>query len=244
MSLIIFSQSNSGSTWLTSCLRPEYHNRLFPKEYFNSVLNHKVQRFTYGVVGNEIDWKELCYRATQDEVDEMIRCTWNDQQTYNVTKENYLAFRMHQFCRHFSHAIMLRRDIKWCFPPERARVKTWYNAWYQSMIYNKRIPFQVEEPRTHQEKAVFAWQVVAWKMEQQASDLQIPTIDYDDLMHVTKEEFDTKWYSKFLDGDKVISTRKLPPSVSYDHCIEWERATEYLRWMQRFKQLLLDRTYD
>jgi len=238
--LLILSQSNSGSTWLSSCLKDQY--KLFPKEYFNSILNYEIQQYADTILGNEQEYFNLAVKASKNSFEYMMRYTWLAQNTYNATKENYLAFNIQNIKPYFKEVVMLFRSVKYCFPPQRSRVKVWYNQWYQSLLAHSKICPEITKFNnciilTHQKKALLAWQVVRWQLELEADRLYIPTIDYDRLMNYSKEEIDFN-YGKWLDADKIVETRKpctVPTPEQLKFTDEWSEALIYFKEIQQFQ---------
>lgn len=234
--LIILSQNNSGSTWLSRCISREYN--CYPKEYFNSILNYAVQSDLKGILGNELEYRALAKTADPYIFDHAIRNTWKAQSEYTATKENFMVFNVANAIRHFDDVVVLLRSAELCFPPERVRVKVWYNKWWDSLRENEKIcpgisAHSITNKYTHQQRAIIAWQICNWKLETDADKYKIPILRYSDLMDADESEL-TKMCGGLFDVQKIIETR-VPATVNHVYLHEWEHAFKTLSDIQEYK---------
>lgn len=235
---LILSQSNSGSTWISKCLKNCY--RLYPKEYFNSLLNPLIQRQLDEVVGNEQEYHKLAVQASKPAFHRMMSMTWLAQSEYNATKENFMVFNIPNIIDYFDKVIIYVRPVEYCFPPERGRVKVWYNKWFRSLQINGKICPDIVYAggcSTHQTKAVLAWQIINWMLVSSAERFGLPVIEHTKIVEYGRDDL-AKYIGEWFDVDEILRTRMKSPVPSEEQkkfADEWSGALDYLRMIQEFK---------
>ena len=132
----ILSMPNCGSDWFSECYAKVYNKSYF-REYFNPVTNKKFEREISQAFGSEQvrNYKKIAHFDMQSCMS-VMSSTW-DTESYDMTKENYSAFKVEFFYQKFN-CICLLRDLENSFPPGRLEVHNWYDAILLSMNENKK----------------------------------------------------------------------------------------------------------
>ena len=238
-SLMLVSQSNSGSTWFSKCLTNTSPHLIGPdKEYFNPVLQNKHRR-RMSVFGAEHYpfVLNLAKRQKNWDMDKLLRETWR-KDGLNYTKENYLAFVLPRLREHFDFVFFFR-DMQWCFPPERVRVMLWYDAWLCSLLANGEVSsgllqWMDTENATMERRAVAGWQIVRWQLMVMSKALDAPVFKYADILSQPYSDL-LKSCSRLTNfgidarklADEIESTRKNPPRPSVTYLDQWEDALDF-----------------
>ena len=133
----ILSMPNCGSDWFSECYA-KVQNKSYFREYFNPVTNKKFERELSQAFGSEQvrNYKKIAQYDFEACIS-VMKSTW-DTESYDMTKENYSAFKVEFFWKNFD-CICLLRDLENSFPPARLEVNNWYDAILLSMEENKKV---------------------------------------------------------------------------------------------------------
>lgn len=237
--LLLVSQSNSGSSWFARCIAAAHPElRFFDKEFFNPMLNHRHAARLSRSLGCELHATVDHLAATPDPADiaQLIDSTWGTE-AHGFTKENFLAYALPAFAKTFE-VFFLFRGIDHCFPPERARVRQWYDAWFWSLWRNERFTEAQKEwicarQVSSHERAVIAWITVRARLRQATRELEAESriIDWERCIEYPDESL-----GAYLAGvlpprlspdrvaERILATRQSPPSPPEAHVREWADA--------------------
>lgn len=237
--LLLVSQNNSGSTWFARCIvngdprmRDGGH-----KEFFNPVLNWRHQRDLRPMGCEEHSHVPYLARPMeQSEADLIVRSTWKGKRL-TFAKDNNAAFKLDAFQKHF-RTIVLLRDVRYCFPPERVRVMVWFAGWYDSILLNgwpsreTRLWLQERGVSLRMEaKAMIGWQLQRWRLQHQIETLGLTWFDYDDLLNLSVGALTDRGLERGV-AEEVVSTRLPPLRPHPDHVRQWVDAFELLSQFQ------------
>jgi hypothetical protein len=213
---------------------------MYPKEFFNPVLNQKYYETLsphlgcelYPCVGNIP--KEL----DSDTVDKILDSSWN-KEPYNFTKEVFFSFCAEAFSKRF-HTFGVTRNISYTFPPLTVRVVGWYVACFHSILSNglgdcELKDFLASTATDLRRQAVAGWQLMRWRMDWAFTQIGCEVFDFDQLMTAsegTLVECLAKIQSPLIDPEltakEVIQSRSAPiRSDLKPHALEWVSALEY-----------------
>jgi len=240
--LMLVSQSNTGSSWFAGAMRlscPELRGPV--KEHFNPVLNHEHQRELSGVFGSESypTVPNLAKRHERGVIDLVLRKTW-DSTDLNFTKENYLAYQIdtEPFRDRFNMVGLLGKAVD-CFPPVRIRVMTWYENWFYSLLINARfdeemMAWVIDNATTAERRAVIGWTVVRWRLSYVFTQMSVPVVRYETLVHEDEvglvAEFERLKLPAPLEPQRlaraVVDTR-IPQERSVEHAKQWADALSF-----------------
>ena len=175
--LLMLTMPNSGSTWFAKLLAERLPGcRYYEKEFFNPVCNLKHELSLRRNFGSEL---VDCYRniASPGDVyiDDDIVSTWG-MENYNFTKECQSAFKLEAFLRHFRVFVFLRPEAE-SFPPNRARVWSFYeHAWYSLQYHGYWLTAE-----TIVDRALEAYRIIYAHMLSDAERRRVPIVFYSDL---------------------------------------------------------------
>jgi hypothetical protein len=175
--LLMLTMPNSGSTWFAKLLAERLPGcRYYDKEFFNPVCNLKHELILRRNFGSElID----CYRNIASpgdlSIDDDIAATWGTE-TYNFTKECQSGFKLEAFLRHFRVFAFLRSEAE-SFPPNRARVWSFYEHAWHSLQYHG---FSLRAETTIS-RSLEAYRIIYAHIASDAERHFVPIIHYNDL---------------------------------------------------------------
>lgn len=240
--LLLASQSNSGSTWFSQCIaQADPSLRMFPKEFFNPILNTRHFEMLSRTMGCELVncIGHLARVRSQQEIDTVVERTWQTE-NYNFTKENYSAFCLVPLAKHFD-VFFLFRDIERCFPPERNMVRHWYDCWFWSMlrngvIHSEMAEFLFAEATNSHRRAVVGWELVRRELKNAAAILEAPVVDYETLItgdkHVVKIHLAATLPRLSGRLAEIVLLTRQPQADRSQYAAEWADALEF---HQQFK---------
>lgn len=237
--LLLVSQSNSGSSWFARCIAEAHPDlRFFDKEFFNPMMNHRHAARLSRSLGCELHTTVDNLAAVPDPADikQLIDSTWGAE-AHGFTKENFLAYKLPAFARHFE-VFLLFRGIDLCFPPERARVRQWYDAWFWSLWRNGRFTEAQKEwicarQVSSHERAVIAWITVRARLLESARELDAEgrIVDWERCIEYPAESLRTYLagvlpprLSSDRIADEILATRRGPTPPLEAHAREWSGA--------------------
>jgi hypothetical protein len=175
--LLMLTMPNSGSTWFAKLLAEGLPGcRYYDKEFFNPVCNLKHELTLRRNFGSELVG---CYKniASPGDVyiDDDIVSTWG-MENYNFTKECQSCFKLEAFLRHFRVFVFLRPEAE-SFPPNRARVWSFYeHAWYSLQYHGYQL-----EAETVVDRVLEAHRIIYAHMLCDAERRRVPIVFYSDL---------------------------------------------------------------
>lgn len=231
---MIMSLPNSGTDWLCPILAKHSGGRLryFEKEFFNPICNLKYADVLAKAFGCELVTchEHIAASWTGPQLDAIYRATWL-RSGCNFDKEVFSPFRVHWFAERFDVVIM-QRPTDEVFPPSRARVWSWYDAIYDSLLQHKQaIGFLT----ALDDRARVAHRACQSHMLHEATRLQLPVLSYRTLGTGTKEQvvehLDRGWIGRLVDvpaaADEIVSTRRyvtkqLQPGRTYEMPPGWK----------------------
>jgi hypothetical protein len=175
--LLMLTMPNSGSTWFAKTVGAHLPGcRYYEKEFFNPVCNLKHETVLRRNFGCEL---VSCYRniasAGDDHIDDDIAATWGAED-YTFTKECQSAFKLGAFLRHFRVFAFLRPEAE-SFPPNRARVWSFYEHAWHSLAYHG-YPLRAE---TTPERALEAYRLIYDHIVEDTQRRGVPVLYYADL---------------------------------------------------------------
>lgn len=199
-SLLMLTMPNSGSTWFANLLGKFLPGcRYYEKEFFNPVCNMKHEIVLRRNFGSEL---VSCYRniasAGTADIDDDIVATWG-RENYTFTKECQSAFKLEAFLRHFRVFAFLRPEAD-SFPPARARVWSFYEHAWHSLVYHGYALHAESTP----DRAIEAFRVIYRHVVTDAERHGVPIIYYNDLFG--EREALRKLLAKAIgyDGDALL----------------------------------------
>jgi hypothetical protein len=175
--LLMLTMPNSGSTWFARLLAERLPGcRYYDKEFFNPVCNLKHELTLRRNFGSEL---VSCYRNIASPgdsyIDDDIVLTWGAE-NYNFTKECQSGFKLDAFLRHFRVFVFLRPEEE-SFPPNRARVWSFYeHAWHSLQYHGYML-----KAETTFDRALEAYRIIYAHIVSGAKRRGVPTIYYSDL---------------------------------------------------------------
>lgn len=249
--LLLVSQPNSGSTWFSNCIaKANPAIAMYPKEFFNPVLNQKYYEALaphlgcelYPCIGNIA--KELD-AAT---VDKILTDSWH-KEPYNFTKEVFFSFCAEVFSRRF-HTFGVTRDISYTFPPLTVRVVGWYVACFHSIMSHGLADCELKgflrsTATDLQRQAVAGWQLMRWRMDWALDRIGCEVFDFDQLMTASEDSLAedlAKIQSPLIDpvltARQIVESRVSPtPADMKPHALEWRETLGYHSdLVRRFEQ--------
>lgn len=218
--VMILSLPNSGTDWLCPILAKHSGGRLryFEKEYFNPITNWKHTDVLARAFGCELVTchEHIAARWTGSLLDAIYRTTWQ-REDWSFDKEVFSPFRVPWFAERFDVVIMQRPTYD-VFPPSRARVWSWYDAIYHSLL--KAGQLAAFSPSLEQ-RARIAHSHCQSHMLHEATRLQLPVLSYRTLGTGTKEQvvehLDRGWIGRLVDvpaaAAEIVSTRRYATKV-------------------------------
>lgn len=256
-SLLLVSQPNSGSTWFSNCIaRANPAIAMYPKEFFNPVLNQKYYAALaphlgcelYPCVGN------ISKELDAPTVDKIVTDSW-DKEPYNFTKEVFFSFCAEEFSRRF-HTFGVTRDISYTFPPLTVRVVGWYVACFHSIMSHGLGECELKEflrstATDLQSQAVAGWQLMRWRMDLALDRIGCEVFDFDQLMTASEDslaEHLAKIQSPLIDpvltAKQIVESRVSPtPANMKPHALEWRETLGYHSdLVRRFEQPFMNPT--
>lgn len=173
------------SIWNCECLRQSLvarDVRCARKEFFNPILKPAYEHVLAKHVGCEMvsTLDNLCQRVDDAGLAELMARAWKPP-GLGFTKDNFLAWSIDQFAKHFA-VVRLRRPIQWCLPPRFVRVAAWYDGWFQSMLRSGLI--SGFEDASFYVRAIIAWHTIDRKLD----SYMLPTLVHETCFHCTREE--------------------------------------------------------
>jgi len=175
--LLMLTMPNSGSTWFANLLAGCLPGcRYYEKEFFNPVCNLKHEIRLRRNFGSEL---VSCYQNIASpgdaNIDDDIIATWGSE-NYNFTKECQSAFKLEAFLRHFRVFAFVRPEAE-SFPPNRARVWSFYEHAWHSLAYHG----YTLHAETTPDRAIEAYRVIYSHILADAARHGVPIIYYSDL---------------------------------------------------------------
>ena len=237
--LLLVSQSNSGSSWFARCLAEAHPElRYFDKEFFNPMMNHRHAARLSRSLGCELHSTvdNLASVPDPEDIDQLIASTWGAE-AHGFTKENFLAFKIPAFARTFE-VFFLFRGADYCFPPERSRVRQWYDAWFWSLWRGGRFTEGQKEwlcarQLSSHERAAVAWMTVRAALQTAARELDLEhrIVDWERCLEYPEDRLPTYLAGVLpprLSADRVaeriLATRRRPEPAPEAHGREWQGA--------------------
>jgi hypothetical protein len=175
--LLMLTMPNSGSTWFAKLLAERLPGcRYYDKEFFNPICNLKHELKLRRNFGSEL---VDCYKNIASPgdlyIDHDIGSTWGTE-NYNFTKECQSGFKLEAFLRHFRVFVFLRPEAE-SFPPNRARVWSFYeHAWYSLQYHGYSL-----KAETTVDRALEAYRIIYAHIVSDAKRRRVPIIFYSDL---------------------------------------------------------------
>lgn len=200
---MILSLPNSGTDWLCRILAKHGKDlRYYEKEFFNPLCNWKhclVMELAFGCEMVSCHRNiGLCAEEQADQLEAIYQNTWC-QYDWNFDKENFAAFKVDFFAKHFE-IVILHRSAGSMFPPSRARVWNWYDAIWNGLVAHGHLigHSMALECRAHDAHRVCSWELVRW-----ADRLGAPVLDYDVLctapVGLVQDHLDRGWIGRAVD---------------------------------------------
>jgi hypothetical protein len=198
--LLMMTMPNSGSTWLAKLLAEHLPGcRYYDKEFFNPVCNLRHEHTLRRNFGSEL---VSCYQNIAStggrDIDEDIAATWGAE-NYNFTKECQSCFKLEAFLRHFRVFLFLRPEAE-SFPPNRARVWSFYEHAWHSLRYQGHSL----KAETTVDRALEAHRVLYAHMISDAERHCVPVIFYGDLFEERERLRQRLAKALSYDGDDLI----------------------------------------
>lgn len=224
---MIIGLPSCGSDWLCPLLARHSGGRLryFEKEYFNPITNWKHTGVLESVFGCEM---VSCYRnitapSWDSNAQRVYEQTWC-KDDYNFDKELMSPFRVEHWAQRFAVAL-LHRSRENTFPPSRARVWSWYDAIYHSLLAHGHETCRDAKPPTLAERTRRAHDVCWRHLKEVAGRLDLPILDYDHLCQdpepaIVDQLGRVQWIVALVDIEaaarEIIATRRYPhkPAIS------------------------------
>jgi hypothetical protein len=223
---------------------------MYPKEFFNPVLNQKYYEALSPYLGCELYpcVGNIPKELDSDTVDKILDSSWN-KEPYNFTKEVFFSFCAEAFSKRF-HTFGVTRNISYTFPPLTVRVVGWYVACFHSILSHGLVDCELKEflrstATDLRRQAVAGWQLMRWRMDWAFTQIGCEVFDFDQLMTSSEDalvECLTKIQSPFIDPEltakQIIQSRSAPtPAGLKPHAAEWSTALEYHSdLVRRFEQ--------
>lgn len=171
---------NSGSTWLAEAIALHTSWNRYCMEFFNPLRSPKHYPILSRNFGCEL---QACASNIADPGDELIdqdiRSTWG-MEDFNFTKEVFSPFKLEAFARHFRCFVLLR-DAGDTFPPRRARVWSFYEHAWHSLLFHDCLPEPAQELLHFEDRAIAAHAVMTNALKLDAQRLGVPVLRYRDL---------------------------------------------------------------
>ncbi len=235
--ILLISTPRSGSDWFADdCLlwkKPEYL-----REYFNPMCNFFNCAVLRQAFGSEVDWANIAvpWECQEHSAEYIYAITWA-RDPFRITKENYAAFKIGFFQRHFDcFALIGHRSHTFPGGSRPRSTEYWWERIFQSLEFNRHL---LDEPivrlvdhatsarRTAYQRMVAAQVILNYQTVRECLKYQIPILEYRRLVSLgTVDEV-----SDYLLG-------KIPASVMVDGLAERILTTKrvvnksdaYLAW--------------
>ena len=138
--VLLISTPRSGSDWFAYDLlrwaNPEYF-----REYFNPTTNFPRSSVIRLSFGSETDWQNLAlpWECQEDLCDYVLKASWGIDQ-YRFDKENYAAFKIGFFVKHFEcFALIGHRILTFPGGSQPKSTDYWWLRYFQSMEFNREL---------------------------------------------------------------------------------------------------------
>lgn len=240
---MLASMPSQGTDWLAECIVRSHPDLRYCREYFSPMCNWKRSQILsqalgdtlYGTTGN------LCRYLVEEEIDVLLDLTWR-RDSYNFTKENYLAFQLEQFSESFTVIALLRR-FQDTFPPRRHRVMRWYEHFYwASWRSGKHDSWCDERSRTPMEYAVIGYYWFARELIRTSERIGAPLLWMHDLVLTPPEGLADILGPLPIDrsrlADEILETRQNTPRPGGEYREQWKDAISlYEQIEERFGSL-------
>ncbi len=223
---LLISTPRSGSDWFAAeCLlwrTPEYF-----REYFNPTCNFHHAAVLSQAFGSEVDWANLAvpWECQEISCEYIHSITWA-REAWRCTKENYAAFKIGFFRRHFDCFALIGH--RWNTFPGGSRPRSteyWWDRIYRSLEFNRhlldediaRLVDHATAGRVSLNRKMIAAQVIAtYQTVRECLKYEIPILEYRRLISLpsTSEIFEylaDKLPAPLREGglaDRILSTRR------------------------------------
>ena len=233
--ILLISTPRSGSDWFADvCLQwraPDYF-----REYFNPVTNFPHGAILRHAFGSEGDWANIAvpWECQEDLCEFVLQATWH-RDTYRYAKENYAAFKIGFFRKHFD-CFALIGNRKSTFPggSQPHSTEYWWLRYFQSLEFNRDligedvarlIDRALAGPLDLHRKMVASQVIATYQTLVECRRYDIPILEYRRIISLPSdsevfEYLRGKVPAMLMDSelaDRVVGSRKAPDKSSrYD----------------------------
>ena len=193
---LMISMPRSGSDWFAEkCLLwawPDYF-----REYFNPVCNFERAAALRQAFGSEVDWEGIAVPwECQDEIIEHAFLVTFRREPHPIyyTKENYAAFKIGFFRRHFDcFAMVGHRRLTFPGGSRPHYTAYWWLRYFQSLEFNaalldedvgRLVDRALSSPLDSRRKMVAAQVIATYQTVRECSRLAIPVLEYRRLLEI------------------------------------------------------------
>lgn len=225
--ILLISTPRSGSDWFANnCLlweMPEYF-----REYFNPICNFYHCAALRQAFGSEVDWANFAvpWECQEISCEYIYGITWA-REPYRITKENYGAFKIGFFRRHFDcFALIGHRSHTFPGGSRPRSTEYWWERIFLSLEFNRhlldddivRLIDRATAGRPDPRRRVVAAQVIAtYQTVRECRRYGIPIIEYRRLVSLPSAPEVSEYLADKLpapvrqDGlaDRVVETRQM-----------------------------------
>ena len=224
---MLLSTPRSGSDWFVKdplrWMAPDYF-----REYFNPTTNFVRSAILRLAFGSENDWQNLAlpWECQADLCEYVRQVTWC-LDPYRYAKENYSAFKIGFFVKHFD-CFALIGQRKHTFPggSQPRCTEHWWLRYFQSLEFNRDllepeiarfVNHAIGSPLDLRRKMIAAHLIATYQTVRECVRYQIPIIEYRRLLSLPSapevfEYLRDKVPPELMDegfAERVIQTRKV-----------------------------------
>ena len=225
--IMLISTPRSGSDWFVyqslQWAAPDYF-----REYFNPTTNFVRTAHLRLTFGSENDWQNIAlpWECLEDMCEYVRQVTWC-LDSYRYAKENYAAFKIGFFIKHF-HCFALIGHRKLTFPggSHPRCTEHWWLRYFQSLELNRDfldrevarfVNYSIGSQLDLRRKMVAAQVIATYQTIRECLRYQIPIIEYRQLLTLpsapeVSDYLSDKVPPSLMDeefGDRVVQTRKV-----------------------------------
>ena len=228
--LILASLPSSGSDWFAQALCASDPALIYAREYFCPFVNWEQAERLERTLGDTLlrNSERLTQGITATALSELVEDTWK-RSGATFTKENYIPFQVETFAERF-RVIILLREFRLTFPPNRRRVLLWYEHFGQALISAGRLDsFCESHAKTPMNRAALGHYWFSRRYMDAARTIGCPVVWFGQLMNMTEQEITDAVAMPGINAEQlarqVVLTRK-PIARPEEHMPQWAAAYE------------------
>lgn len=252
---MLVSLPRSGSDWFMKGLVLGVPGLRYYREFFNPTCNNVFLEPLQKSFGTQIPYHKniaISWKFQYPEIEKVYKKTWL-KTNWNITKENWAAFKIGFFIKYFD-IFVLYRHRKYTFPGYSSVKLTlqWYVSIYESLLYRnsfgllekdikKAMDFCLLNADSEYKKCCAAHIIFSHKIFKECCKFSIPLINYSVILKNKNHSYLLKYLSDKM-PEKLVNEHfinYLITSANYDILSEKNKSYMSLG-VDRFCQSLID----